>query len=217
MSGQMQAVKYLLRKMVEDVYGALGVEMIVMDINVKVIVASGQYEKYEGKIAKNIYYPELALAMEKDLVCYRWSDLGEVEYVNKNDLKDHYDDVLKEWRRPLKEVNSVTLPIKSAGKLVGIMALYFNEEMKTQPPEKMYSQISMIDLLASLIGSKLEYINQIEIRSIEEVEKEMMLKALERYGNSSYDIKKITQKLEKSVIKVLKFYILSSIIILRNE
>lgn len=195
MSMQINTVKYLLRKMVEDVYGAMGVEMIILDRNIKVLVASGQYEQFEGRTVTSNYYPELALVMEKDLICYHWGDLGEIEFVNRNDLKDNYNDLIKEWKRPIEEVNSVTLPIKSAGEVVGAMALYFNDDMKKQPPVRMYSQIAMIDLLANLIGGKLEYINQAEIRSIEEVEKEMMLKALERYGNSSYDIKKISEKI----------------------
>lgn len=192
---KIQEVKYLLRTMIEDVHGALGVGILVMDTNGKIILASEDLEHYEGLMSPERYKSELALVMERDIICYRWGDSGTAKYITKEDLRDNYNEIISEWDREYKDATTITMAIKSGTSVVGAMGLYLSKEMTEQPPVRMFCQIKMIDLIATLIGNRLQYINQVEIRSIEEVEKEMMLKALERYGNSSFDITRISEKL----------------------
>ncbi|SHJ66304.1 GAF domain-containing protein [Tepidibacter formicigenes] len=177
-----------IQKTCENISKLLNVEVTLVDVNLVRIAGTGNFEQKIGtSIDQNSIYSHVL----KSGQCYIMDEKYASEKCKTCNQRDY-----------CKEIADICCPIIMNDKILGVIGLVaFNEDQRDIMLSKKDELMTFISSIAELMSLKLEGSSKKlknqnkEIRPFEELEKEEIMKALKKYGNSTEGMKKIADAL----------------------
>ena len=95
-----------------------------------------------------------------------------------------------------KELADICSPIKMGDDILGILGIAaFTEEQKNKILSKDQELCEFISSMSNLISYKLDELYKEEIKTVEQLEKEEIEKAIKKYGNNTQEMKQVAKAL----------------------
>lgn len=109
-----------------------------------------------------------------------------------------------------RELADICTPVMLKGEILGVLGIAaFNEEQKNNILSKDKELTQLIKSMSDLISFKLEELYKFEIKSIEDMEKDAIEKAIKKYGSNTEGMKNVASALNIGIAtlyrKVKKF------------
>lgn len=197
-----------LQSMCENISKLLSVEVTLVDSNFVRIAGTGSFKQKIGtSIDMNSIYSHVLKTGQYYVMDERYAS----DNCNNCNQRDY-----------CKEVADICCPVKVDDKILGVLGLVaFDEKQKNIIQEKKDELMSFIFSMAELMSLKLEESTNEsdnegeskEIKPIEELEKEEIIKALKKYGYNTEGMKKTADALNIGIAtlyrKVKKYKIKS--------
>lgn len=187
--------KIMLHGIIKELSTTLDSGIVVLNRENKVLIA----EHMEDVAIGDTFTTKCRLDSEKLIetgkvnICIGTCEVLLVDY---NELRKDMKKTLESINVDLNDINYISLPIGQGDNALGVLVVFVNEKLKEDlGVDRFQSLINTFYLTNNLIVDKSQRINEYNIRPIEDIEKEMMITALRRIGNSSYDISIISEKL----------------------
>ena len=100
-------------------------------------------------------------------------------------------------REHCKELADICTPIKLGSENLGILGIAaFTEEQKNKILSKDQELCEFINSMSNLISYKLDELYKEEIKTVEQLEKEEIEKAIKKYGNNTQEMKQVAKALD---------------------
>lgn len=191
----MQAnMKIIINKITNDLSEMLNTTVVVIDKNNKVLLSEGKNKLNIGDIFKtdcNFRASDLINENEVKL-CMGGKDTKNIKFA---EITRDLGGVLNKFSTSSKDINAIMLPLGSGIESLGAMIIFLNDELKRIEIKRVQYFMNMMQIISELLVDKQKQIMSSSIRTIEEVEKEMIIDALRRIGDSSHDINIASEKL----------------------
>ena len=99
-------------------------------------------------------------------------------------------------REHCKELADICTPIKLGSENLGILGIAaFTEEQKNKILSKDQELCEFINSMSNLISYKLDELYKAEIKTVEQLEKEEIEKAINKYGSNTQEMKQVAKAL----------------------
>ena len=145
------------------------------------IAGTGIFEnKVSEKISDNSAYSKI-LTTGEPYICKRESENSCKVCIHNKDCK---------------ELADICSPIKMGDDILGILGIAaFTEEQKNKILSKDQELCEFISSMSNLISYKLDELYKEEIKTVEQLEKEEIEKAIKKYGNNTQEMKQVAKAL----------------------
>ena len=187
-------VKYFLSNLIKDLHITTEAKVVILDRNNRILLVEGDKELSISDlfITDCAFDSDEIMSTGKARICIKNRCINFVDY---EELRNNLQDVLEKFKVTLNDLNSIMIPIGSGSEALGTMIFFISDVIKGMGVKKFQYLINTIYLTTKLLVENNNFTSRMDIRPIEDVEKELMITALKRIGNSSYDINIISDKL----------------------
>jgi transcriptional regulator with PAS, ATPase and Fis domain len=134
-------------------------------------------------------------------------------YIINRDLEDNCKTCVH--KKDCKELVDICTPIMLGDNNLGILGIVaFTEEQKNRILSKDQQLCEFINSMSNLISYKLDELYKAEIKTVEQLEKEEIEKAIKKYGSNTQEMKQVAKALDIGIAtlyrKVKKYNIKTS-------
>ena len=134
-------------------------------------------------------------------------------YIINRDLEDNCKTCVH--KKDCKELVDICTPIMLGDDNLGILGIAaFTEEQKNKILSKDQGLCEFINSMSNLISYKLDELYKAEIKTVEQLEKEEIEKAIKKYGSNTQEMKQVAMALDIGIAtlyrKVKKYNIKTS-------
>ena len=88
-------------------------------------------------------------------------------------------------RQQCKELADICTPVKLGNEILGVLGIPFDEEQKNKFISKNKDLTEFISSMSDLISFKLDEMYKEEVKTMDDLEKEAILKAIKKYGSNT--------------------------------
>lgn len=191
----MQAnMKITLNRFTDDLSETLNTTIVVIDKNNKVLLSEGENKPNIGDIFKidcNFRASDLINENEAKL-CMIGKDTKNIKFA---EITSDLEDVLNKFNTSSEDIKAIMFPLGNGAESLGVMMIFLSDELKRIEIKRLQYFMNMMQLVSELLVDRQKKLMSSPIRTIEEVEKEMIIDALRRIGDSSHDISIASEKL----------------------
>ncbi len=100
-------------------------------------------------------------------------------------------------RQQCKELADICTPVKLGNEILGVLGIAaFDEEQKNKFISKNKDLTEFISSMSDLISFKLDEMYKEEVKTMDDLEKEAILKAIKKYGSNTESMKKVADVLD---------------------
>lgn len=191
----MQAnMKIILNRFTDDLSETLNTTVVVIDKNNKVLLSEGENKPNIGDIFKtDCNFKASDLINENEVkLCMGEKDTKNIKFA---DITRDLEGVLNRFNASSEYIKAIMFPLGSGIEALGAMIIFLNDELKKMETRRLQYFMNMMQLVSELLVDRQKKLMSSPIRTIEEVEKEMIIDALRRIGDSSHDISIASEKL----------------------
>ena len=184
----------------ENIYTVLEVDVTVVSKDLIRIAGTGVFkDKINEEISDNSVFSKV-LKTHKS-------------YIINRDLEDNCKTCVH--KKDCKELVDICTPIMLGDNNLGILGIVaFTEEQKNRILSKDQQLCEFINSMSNLISYKLDELYKAEIKTVEQLEKEEIEKAIKKYGSNTQEMKQVAKALDIGIAtlyrKVKKYNIKTS-------
>ena len=121
-------------------------------------------------------------------------------YIINRDLEDNCKTCVH--KEDCKELVDICSPIMLGSDNLGILGIAaFTEEQKNKILSKDQELCEFINSMSNLISYKLDELYKAEIKTVEQLEKEEIEKAINKYGSNTQEMKQVANQMGKQVLR----------------
>ena len=170
-----------IQSVCQNISTVLDVDVTVVSRDLIRIAGTGIFEnKINEKISDNSAYSKV-LSSGEPYIINRESEYSCKVCIHKQDCK---------------ELADICSPIKLGNDNLGILGIAaFTEEQKNKILSKDQELCEFISSMSNLISYKLDELYKEEIKTVEQLEKEEIEKAIKKYGNNTQEMKQVAKAL----------------------
>ena len=174
-------IKNYIQNVCQNISTVLDVDVTVVSKDLVRIAGTGIFkDKIDEKISDKSAYSNV-LTSGKPYIINR-----ELEHSCKSCIHS----------KDCKELADICTPIKLGNQNIGILGIAaFTEEQKNKILSKDQELCEFIISMSNLISYKLDELYKEEIRTVEELEKQEIEKAIKKYGNNTQEMKQVAKAL----------------------
>ena len=170
-----------IQSICQNISTVLDVDVTVVSKDLIRIAGTGIFEnKVSEKISDNSAYSKILTTGEPYIIKRESENSCKVCIHNKD----------------CKELADICSPIKMGDDILGILGIAaFTEEQKNKILSKDQELCEFISSMSNLISYKLDELYKEEIKTVEQLEKEEIEKAIKKYGNNTQEMKQVAKAL----------------------
>ena len=170
-----------IQSICQNISTVLDVDVTVVSKDLIRIAGTGIFEnKVSEKISDNSAYSKI-LTTGEPYIFKRESEKSCKVCIHNKDCK---------------ELADICSPIKMGDDILGILGIAaFTEEQKNKILSKDQELCEFISSMSNLISYKLDELYKEEIKTVEQLEKEEIEKAIKKYGNNTQEMKQVAKAL----------------------
>jgi len=189
-----------IQNICENIYTVLEVDVTVVSKDLIRIAGTGVFkDRINEKISDNSAFSKV-LKTNKS-------------YIINRDLEDNCKTCVH--KKDCKELVDICTPIMLGDDNLGILGIAaFTEEQKNKILSKDQGLCEFINSMSNLISYKLDELYKAEIKTVEQLEKEEIEKAIKKYGSNTQEMKQVAMALDIGIAtlyrKVKKYNIKTS-------
>ncbi|MEW9078470.1 GAF domain-containing protein [Terrisporobacter glycolicus] len=174
-------IKNYIQSVCQNISTVLDVDVTVVSKDLVRIAGTGIFkDKIDEKISDKSAYSNVLIS-------------GEPYIINRY-IEDSCKNCIHS--KDCKELADICTPIKLGNNNIGILGIAaFTEEQKNKILSKDQELCEFISSMSNLISYKLDELYKEEIRTVEELEKEEIEKAIKKYGNNTQEMKQVAKAL----------------------
>lgn len=174
-------IKNYIQSVCQNISTVLDVDVTVVSKDLIRIAGTGIFkDKIDEKISDKSAYSNVLISGEP--------------YIINRDIEDSCKNCIHS--KDCKELADICTPIKLGNNNIGILGIAaFTEEQKNKILSKDQELCEFISSMSNLISYKLDELYKEEIRTVEELEKEEIEKAIKKYGNNTQEMKQVAKAL----------------------
>ena len=175
-------IKNYIQSVCQNISTVLDVDVTVVSKDLVRIAGTGIFkDRIDEKISDKSAYSNVLISGESYIIN------KEVEHSCKGCVH----------RNDCKELADICTPIKLGNHNIGILGIAaVTEEQKNKILSKDQELCEFISSMSNLISYKLDELYKEEIRTVEELEKEEIEKAIKKYGNNTQGMKQVAKALD---------------------
>ena len=175
-------IKNYIQSVCENISTVLDVDVTVVSKDLVRIAGTGIFkDKIDEVISDKSAYSNVLISGEPYIIN------REVEHSCKDCIH----------QRECKELADICTPIKLDNHNIGILGIAaFTEEQKNKILSKNQELSQFISSMSNLISYKLDELYKEEIRTVEELEKQEIEKAIKKYGSNTQEMKQVAKALD---------------------
>ena len=170
-----------IQSICENIYTVLEVDVTVVSKDLIRIAGTGVFkDKINEEISDNSVFSKV-LKTHKS-------------YIINRDLEDNCKTCVH--KKDCKELVDICTPIMLGDNNLGILGIVaFTEEQKNRILSKDQQLCEFINSMSNLISYKLDELYKAEIKTVEQLEKEEIEKAINKYGSNTQEMKQVAKAL----------------------
>lgn len=174
-------IKNYIQSVCQNISTVLDVDVTVVSKDLVRIAGTGIFkDKIDDKISDKSAYSNVLISGEP--------------YIINREIEDSCKNCIHS--KDCKELADICTPIKLGNNNIGILGIAaFTEEQKNKILSKDQELCEFISSMSNLISYKLDELYKEEIRTVEELEKEEIEKAIKKYGNNTQEMKQVAKAL----------------------
>lgn len=174
-------IKNYIQSVCENISTVLDVDVTVVSKDLVRIAGTGIFkDKIDEVISDKSAYSNVLISGEPYIIN------REIEHSCKNCIH----------QKDCKELADICTPIKLDNHNIGILGIAaFTEEQKNKILSKDQELREFISSMSNLISYKLDELYKEEIRTVEELEKQEIEKAIKKYGSNTQEMKQVAKAL----------------------
>lgn len=174
-------IKNYIQSVCQNISTVLDVDVTVVSKDLVRIAGTGIFkDKIDEKISDKSAYSNVLISGESCIIN------RELEDTCKNCI--HNNDC--------KELADICTPIKLGNHNIGVLGIAaFTEEEKNKILSKDQELTEFINSMSNLISYRLDEMYKEEIKTVEQLEKEEIEKAIKKYGNNTQEMKQVAKAL----------------------
>lgn len=174
-------IKNYIQSVCQNISTVLDVDVTVVSKDLVRIAGTGIFkDKIDEKISDKSAYSNVLISGEP--------------YIINREIEDSCKNCIHS--KDCKELADICTPIKLGNNNIGILGIAaFTEEQKNKILSKDQELCEFISSMSNLISYKLDELYKEEIRTVEELEKEEIEKAIKKYGNNTQEMKQVAKAL----------------------
>ena len=178
-----------IQSICQNISTVLDVDVTVVSKDLIRIAGTGIFEnKVSEKISDNSAYSKI-LTTGEPYILKREAENGCKVCIHNKDCK---------------ELADICSPIKMGDDILGILGIAaFTEEQKNKILSKDQELCEFISSMSNLISYKLDELYKEEIKTVEQLEKEEIEKAIKKYGNNTQEMKQVAKALNIGIATFL--------------
>lgn len=171
-----------IQSICENIYTVLEVDVTVVSKDLIRIAGTGVFkDKINEEISDNSVFSKV-LKTHKS-------------YIINRDLEDNCKTCVH--KKDCKELVDICTPIMLGDNNLGILGIVaFTEEQKNRILSKDQQLCEFINSMSNLISYKLDELYKAEIKTVEQLEKEEIEKAIKKYGSNTQEMKEVAKALD---------------------
>ena len=174
-------IKNYIQNVCQNISTVLDVDVTVVSKDLVRIAGTGIFKnKIDEVISDKSAYSNVLISGEPYIIN------REIEHSCKNCIH----------QKECKELADICTPIKLDNHNIGILGIAaFTEEQKNKILSKDQELCEFISSMSNLISYKLDELYKEEIRTVEELEKQEIEKAIKKYGSNTQEMKQVAKAL----------------------
>ena len=174
-------IKNYIQSVCENISTVLDVDVTVVSKDLVRIAGTGIFkDKIDEVISDKSAYSNVLISGEPYIIN------REIEHSCKNCIH----------QKECKELADICTPIKLDNHNIGILGIAaFTEDQKNKILSKDQELREFISSMSNLISYKLDELYKEEIRTVEELEKQEIEKAIKKYGSNTQEMKQVAKAL----------------------
>lgn len=174
-------IKNYIQSVCQNISTVLDVDVTVVSKDLVRIAGTGIFkDKIDEKISDKSAYSNVLISGEP--------------YIINREIEDSCKNCIHS--KDCKELADICTPIKLGNNNIGILGIAaFTEEQKNKILSKDQELCEFISSMSNLISYKLDELYKEEIRTVEELEKEEIEKAIKKYGSNTQEMKQVAKAL----------------------
>lgn len=174
-------IKNYIQSVCQNISTVLDVDVTVVSKDLVRIAGTGIFkDKIDEKISDKSAYSNVLISGEP--------------YIINREIEDSCKNCIHS--KDCKELADICTPIKLGNNNIGILGIAaFTEEQKNKILSKDQELCEFISSMSNLISYKLDELYKEQIRTVEELEKEEIEKAIKKYGNNTQEMKQVAKAL----------------------
>ncbi|MCC3866404.1 Fis family transcriptional regulator [Terrisporobacter petrolearius] len=174
-------IKNYIQSVCQNISTVLDVDVTVVSKDLVRIAGTGIFkDKIDEKISDKSAYSNVLISGEP--------------YIINREIEDSCKNCIHS--KDCKELADICTPIKLGNNNIGILGIAaFTEKQKNKILSKDQELCEFISSMSNLISYKLDELYKEEIRTVEELEKEEIEKAIKKYGNNTQEMKQVAKAL----------------------
>lgn len=174
-------IKNYIQSVCENISTVLDVDVTVVSKDLVRIAGTGIFkDKIDEKISDKSAYSNVIISGQPYIID------REIEHSCKDCVHS----------KDCKELADICTPIKLGNHNIGILGIAaFTEEQKNKILSKDQELCEFISSMSNLISYKLDELYKEEIKTVEELEKQEIEKAIKKYGNNTQEMKQVAKAL----------------------
>lgn len=174
-------IKNYIQGVCQNISTVLDVDVTVVSKDLVRIAGTGIFkDKIDEKISDKSAYSNVLISGDS--------------YIINRDVENSCKDCIHS--KDCKELADICTPIKLGNHNIGILGIAaFTEEQKNKILSKDQELCEFIISMSNLISYKLDELYKEEIRTVEELEKQEIEKAIKKYGNNTQEMKQVAKAL----------------------
>ena len=174
-----------IQSICENISNILDVDVTLVTKDLVRIAGTGIFKDKIGEI------------ISKEAIYFNVLKEGKSYLINK-ELNNECDKCCH--KQQCKELADICTPVKLGNEILGVLGIAaFNEEQKNKFISKNKDLIEFISSMSDLISFKLDEMYKEKVKTMDDLEKEAILKAINKYGSNTESMKKIANLLDIGV------------------
>lgn len=175
-------IKNYIQSVCENISTVLDVDVTVVSKDLVRIAGTGIFkDKIDEVISDKSAYSNVLISGEP--------------YIINREIEHSCKDCIHQ--KECKELADICTPIKLDNHNIGILGIAaFTEEQKNKILSKNQELSQFISSMSNLISYKLDELYKEEIRTVEELEKQEIEKAIKKYGSNTQEMKQVAKALD---------------------
>ena len=174
-------IKNYIQSVCQNISTVLDVDVTVVSKDLVRIAGTGIFkDKIDEKISDKSAYSNVLISGES--------------YIINREIEHSFKDCIHS--KDCKELADICTPIRLGNHNIGILGIAaFTEEDKNKILSKDQELCEFISSMSNLISYKLDEMYKEEIRTVEELEKQEIEKAIKKYGSNTQEMKQVAKAL----------------------
>lgn len=175
-------IKNYIQSVCENISTVLDVDVTVVSKDLVRIAGTGIFkDKIDEVISDKSAYSNVLISGEP--------------YIINREIEHSCKDCIHQ--KECKELADICTPIKLDNHNIGILGIAaFTEEQKNKILSKNQELSQFISSMSNLISYKLDELYKEEIKTVEELEKQEIEKAIKKYGSNTQEMKQVAKALD---------------------